>query len=677
MRWIVRGLGLLVLIVLLGAGALLLIPSKKIARLAEQQFEAATGRAMTLSDEVHPTLWPRLGVRTGAVTIANAAWSKAGPMLAAKGLDIGIDPMALIQGDIKVTKVEVLSPRILLERDAKGQGNWEFPAASGSGSGTAEGGAKGTAAPTETTDSAASGGGIQAFSLDKGVIKDGSVTWIDHGTGQKIALTKIDATLTIPKFTGPATLKMTAEANGKPLKLDGTLGEFSTFLGGKVVPVDLSSGIASSTIAFKGKLGTDPVAAQGALDATLKEPAALAALFGASAPDLPKGLGHDLVALKGNVTLAPEGSMHLRDGEVTLDGNHLTLASDVTFPKGRPHVSAQVGAGALDLTGLTAGSSSSTAATAQGGSQNGGQAATPASSGWSTDPIDVSGMQAVDADVALTADSIDFGAAKVGKTRIGVALNNGRAVVDLKQLQGYGGTVTGQMVANSRGGLSTTADLSAKGVAMQQLLGAFLDFKRLVANGDMTLKLAASGNSQAALVRSLSGSGRVGLGKGELQGLDLLGMLKTMNLNYVGAGAKTIFDSITASFTIDKGVLTNRDLSLKAPLLTAAGTGTVNLGDQTLNYTLTPTALEKSDGTGGISVPVTIQGPWAKPKFGLDLDALAKQKLDIEKGKLQDKAKSELAKKLGVTPDQGQSTQDAVKKKLQDEAKKGLLNLLK
>lgn len=659
MRWIIRGLGFIVAVALLAAGALLLIPSKRVAQLAERQFEAATGRAMTLSDQVHPTIWPRLGVRTGAVVIANAAWSKQGPMLAAKGLEIGLDPAALLQGKIKISKVEVLSPRILLERRRDGAGNWQFAPPGGA-----------AAAPPASSAPAGggAGGGIGAFSLDNGEIKDGTITWVDHATGQTIKLSKIDAKLAIPSFAGPATLKLSAEANGKPVTVSGTLGDFGAFMAGKVVGADLKANVAGSGLAFKGDIGTDPVAAKGHLTADLTDPGALAAILGTAVPDLPRGLGRKKIALDGDVTLAPEGSMHLRSGKLTLDGNHLQMAADVTFPKGRPLVRAQVEAGALDLSGLMAGG----AAAAPGGA-----GAQKGSGGWSRAPIDATGLDAADAQVSLSAGSVDLGVAKLGRTRILAKLDQGRAVVDLRQLSAYGGDTTGQLVVNGRSGLSIAADLAAKGVALRPLLSDLADYKRLDAKADLSLKLRASGNSQAALARTLAGSGRFGFGKGELQGLDLVGMLRTLNLNYVGEGAKTIFDSITASFTIDKGVLSNDDLTLKAPLLTATGKGTVDIAARTLDYTVTPVALSKADGTGGVKVPLQITGPWARPNFGLDVNALAGPRIDEAKQRLQDRAKQELGKQLGVTPQDGQSPQDALRKKLEDQAKKGILNLLK
>ncbi|MPQ92714.1 AsmA family protein [Thioclava sp. JE_KL1] len=660
MRWLFRALALVVLIALSLGGALLLIPSKKIAQIAEARFEEATGRKMTLSGSVHATIWPQLGVRTGRVEIANADWSKDGPMLSAKGLQIGVDPGALIGGEIRVSKVDVLSPNILLERRKDGTGNWEVTPPD-----AATGGQSASPNP-----SPGEGGGITAFSLDKAEISDGSVRWIDHASGQRIALTGLDASLALPSFDGPASLDLTGQVNGKALKVNGTLESFASFLAGDPAPTDLALTLDASSIGFKGTFGTAPLAAKGALTASVKDPTALAAIFGQTARDLPKGLGRDTITAKGDVTLGADGAVHLRGGKLTLDGNALSVAGDLSFAKGKPRIDAQIDAGALDLSALEGASGKAGAGGSSSGSGSG-------ASGWSTTPIDASGLRALDGKIALDASSIDFGTAKLGPTKAQITIDSGRAVADLRQVSAYGGSVTGQVVANARNGFSASADLVAKGVSMQPLLSDLADYTRLDAKADLALKLLASGNSEAALARSLSGSGNVAFGKGALEGLDLVGMLRTLDLNYVGEGAKTIFDQITASFTIADGVLSNDDLALKAPLLSAAGKGRVDIGAQSLDYTVTPTALSKADGTGGVKVPLSITGPWAKPKFGLDMKALSGDKVDAAKQDLKAKAEAEIAKKLGITPQEGQSTEDAAKQKLKEEAAKGLLKLFK
>ena len=157
----------------------------------------------------------------------------------------------------------------------------------------------------------------------------------------------------------------------------------------------------------------------------------------------------------------------------------------------------------------------------------------------------------------------------------------------------------------------------------------------LVGTGDLQLSFLGSGASVDAIMHSLKGSGSIALSKGEILGLDIAGMLRTMDTNYVGAGQKTIFDAITATFQIAQGVLTNDDLAFSSEYLTAAGKGWVGLGERNQKYRISATALAGAVGEEGITAPLIIGGTWAKPTFALDLAALAEQKLGAEKARLE------------------------------------------
>jgi AsmA protein len=206
-------------------------------------------------------------------------------------------------------------------------------------------------------------------------------------------------------------------------------------------------------------------------------------------------------------------------------------------------------------------------------------------------------------------------------------------------------------------------------------------YERLVGTGDMSVKFLGVGNSLDAIMNSLSGSGNLRFGKGEILGLDIAGMLRTLDASYVGAGQKTIFEAITASFTIDKGVLRNDDLAFKAPYVTATGAGSVGIGARVLDYRLRPTALAAVDGTGGVMVPLLITGPWAAPKFRLDLEGIAKERLQDEAKKLEERARAEAKaaeararaqleqkaqEELGIVRQEGESLEDAAKRRAQE-----------
>lgn len=649
MRWIVRILAGVLTLVVLGFGALALIPAERVAQVAAGEFERITGRALTIEGSVRPSFWPVLGVQTGPVTVANADWSTAGPLLRAEGVAIAADMRALLRGEVRITGLTLDAPALVLERNAAGEANWQ-----------------GGATPT-----GAEPGAVAPFALDAARITGGSLRWIDHAAGRDVVLTGIAAEAALPAFDGPATVTGSAQIDGAPVGIEARIDRFAEFAAGRVVPVEARLTAGGSSVALEGRAGSSPAVAEGRLEADLADLAALAALAGAAAPELPEGLGRRDRRLTGQVTLAPAGSLHLRGGTLQLDGNALALEADLTFPDPRPRLAARITAGTVTLRGL-------------GG---GGAAAAPDDPGWSAAGIDVSALGAMDAEVSFAAEALDLGMARTGPARVTMVLDRARAVFETRGIAAYGGAIAGQFVVNGRGGLSVGGDLTLAGLAMEPLLRDLAGWDRLIAAGDVRLKFLGVGNSMAAIMASLSGEGRLTLGRGEIRGLDLAGMLRTLDASHVGEGARTIFDSLGASFTMDKGVLRSDDLKLVAPLLDATGKGTVGIGARVLDYRLVPRAMAQADGTGGISVPLLITGPWSAPRFRLDLQALADQKLEEEKARLEAEARARAqaaveakAAELGVVPQEGESLEDAARRRAQEaldaEAQRALRRLL-
>ena len=162
-------------------------------------------------------------------------------------------------------------------------------------------------------------------------------------------------------------------------------------------------------------------------------------------------------------------------------------------------------------------------------------------------------------------------------------------------------------------------------------------------------------------------------------------MIRNFDAAYVGEGSKTVFDDITASFTIAVGTLRNDDLNFTASLLMATGAGALDLGAQTVDYRLVPVALAAQIDEG-ISVPVLITGPWSNVKYRPDLKSLLDRELEEEKEKLKAaarareaelkaKAEAKLVEELGVTRGEGQSVEEAVKDGLEEKAKDALRSL--
>ena len=667
MRWLARVAGSLLLLALLAAAALFLVPTETVGRLAAAQIEKLTGRAVMIEGGLRPTIWPQIGVRTGPVTLQNAPWSKSGPMLRAEGLDLSIDAAALFGGTVRVTGIKLTAPQILLERAADGSVNWDLTAPAPAAKDPVAGNDGAPAAPQQAAT---------PFSIDRAEIVGGTLRYLDHGSGDSLTLTDLALDARLPDFQGEADIRATAMMNGQAGTFSGTVNGFAGFLDGNVMPVTFSGSLAGAEASFDGRFGLSPLAGEGKIDLTLRDGPAVFALLGRASPGLPPGLGRDRIALSGMATLTPKGSAHLREGVIMLDDNRLAGAFDLVPGAERPMLTAQVTAGALDLSAWGGSTGSGSAGTAA--------ASAPVDGGWSTAPLDASGLGAMDADISLGADSIDLGTIALGRTQASVRVDAARAVVDLREVAAYGGTIAGQVIVNARKGLSARINLSMTALALQPLLSALAGTDRLTGTGDLRMNLLGSGSSQDALMRSLEGEASLALRNGELRGLDLAGMIRTLDAGYVGEGASTVFDAITASFAVAGGVARNSDMALTAPLITATGAGLADIGGQRLDYRITPLTLGGQALHPDVQVPVLISGPWAAPKVRLDLESLAERKFEEEKQKLEERARAEIEQKLqeetGIVPQAGESLEDTARRAaeefLQNEAEKALERLL-
>ena len=379
------------------------------------------------------------------------------------------------------------------------------------------------------------------------------------------------------------------------------------------------------------------------------------AALGLGAVDLPRGLGR-AARLSAEATYTADGRLSLRDLVAVLDQNRIAGAADIDLA-GKPRVVAELSAGALDLSALGG-------AGAEGSGTDGG------GSGWSTSPIDASPLGLADASVTLRADSIDTGVTKLGATRAKLALEQARAVLTLSPATAFGGNLSGTFVANGRKGFSVRGDLKAKGIDMQALLTDLAGIDRFSGAAEADLAFLGSGASMDAIMRSLSGEGRIDVGRGVISGIDLDKLFRSGAVT----GGTTVFDSLTGSYTISGGNLQNDDLKLQLSSFRVDGTGRIGLGARDLDYLVTPVAFESDDSTG-LRVPVRVTGPWSGPRIRPDLDAATKARLEEEKDKLEEKAKEALQEKLDLTIEDGQSTEEAVKDRIEDEAAKQLKKL--
>lgn len=624
--------------IIVAVAAVFMLPSEKIAKIAVDQLEAMTGREVSVEGGVEISFYPVLGVKTGPMSISNAPWSNGGAMLRAEAVNIGVETAAILRGVVRVSTMELVRPEILLERHKDGRGNWQLDTGG---------------APGGDADGSADGLGL---SIETAKITDGSLVFLDHANGSKSTISDVDIALKIPNLAGRADIRAILRPAGKPVTIVAGIDGFTAFLAGTMVPVTVRVDAAGGDAEFGG-LASAHVNAKGKISADINDSTAFLSALGMGGVDVPRGFGR-AISINALAVVTKGELINLREMVAQLDQNRIAGAVDITLGAARPFVTARIKAGAIDLSGM---------AGADGAS---------ASSGWSKSAIDASGLSAINGKMRITATSIDLGDLKFGATDVGITIDRARAVVKLSKLAGYGGVFGGQVVANNRAGLSVGGTVTARGVEMQDLLGDMAGITRFSGKANGEVNFLGSGQSVDTIMRSLKGKGQFSVGQGTISGIDLDRLMSKGD----GSGGTTVFDTLAASFTMSKGVVSNSDLKMELPRIVATGKGAIGLGARDINYLVTPVALAARGGKG-LAIPVRIRGPWSGPKIVPDLKAaidlnLAEEKKAIEE-KVEARVKEEIQGRLGLTVEDGQSIEDAIGKKVEDELTKGLLKLLK
>ena len=215
-----------------------------------------------------------------------------------------------------------------------------------------------------------------------------------------------------------------------------------------------------------------------------------------------------------------------------------------------------------------------------------------------------------------------------------MVLKNGLMKVRLPELQAYGGKGLGTIQVD--GGVPVarvTGNFTVNNVSALPLLTDAMALEWVAGNGSISIGFTAQGLNQRALVQTLTGQGRFAFTDGAIVGVNIPQMVRGF-----GQGSdsgldrdetlKTDFSELSGTFGIVKGIVTNKDLNLVGPLIRVTGAGQIDLPARSLDYAAMPKIVASLEGQGGgdatgVTIPVRIEGPWAKPRIIPDLEGLA------------------------------------------------------
>jgi AsmA protein len=273
-----------------------------------------------------------------------------------------------------------------------------------------------------------------------------------------------------------------------------------------------------------------------------------------------------------------------------------------------------------------------------------------------------------------------------------VSARDGLIRLDPMSAKLYDGSYRGRIVLDATGDIPLLdVDQSLEALRMEGLLGDLAEVDQLA--GLMSAKLAAKGRGRTdeEMIRALAGTVSMNLADGVYRGMDIWheirkarALIRRDPAPQASGPAETRINALELSGQLADGVLRSERMIAEIPFLRLTGKGAVDLLQQGLDYRFqakvfeTPTFPDGDtlDDLTGLSIPLTITGPVASPKVGVDLAGLAANAAA-------QKAREKLIERLGLdepqeAPAAEGEQQPAEKKeeKPRDLLKKGLRDLL-
>ncbi len=707
--------GLIGLVCTLIAGATFVyfaVPTGYVRDRAIAEVKQRTGRTLTVAGGASFTVYPRLGVELENVALSGPPGMESETFVQMERLTLAIPLWPLMKRELAVDELVLVRPVIQLAVDAQGRRTWDFtPPARGSAQEVApiepgdigqdgEASSTTTVATSEPTQKKRSAG-LAGLSLGDVRIEEGEVRYANLLTKSTERLTNVNVQLALTQIDAPFEATGSVVWHKKALPFSARLETLKSFIESSPAHLVLALDAEHVDASYDGTLDLASAALlDGAMTLATPSLRELAAWTGAKLPPV-GGLGP--LDLKSNVRVAG-ATTALSKATLTLDGAKAT--GDLSLDRGgeRPLIKGNIaidtlnlntylaedGAGAMvaaKTTGKKKPKTDDTASEAAEIDETASIEAAPAAkpkkkrasgSGWSTEPIDVRGLSVIDADMTIASGGLLYKDIKIGKSQIVLTLTGGLLKARLPQLQAYGGKGVGAVQLDGTAAVpKLQANVTVNGVAARPLLTDAMALDWIEGTGSLSFGLMSEGKSEKALIGGLNGQSRFAFTDGAIVGMNIPQMVRGLGKGKVSGlkrddSLKTDFSELSGTVSITSGIATNKDLSVVGPLIRIAGAGTVDLPAQQLDYAVMPKIVASLEGQGGtdatgVTIPVRIDGPWAKPRITPDFAALAKDPEAIANtvkelgGKLKDSDKKKINKTLEkLTGKSGANVDDLV-----------------
>lgn len=626
MKKLLIGLAVVVVLLIAAGVVISLIPLDSYKGEIQARVKEATGRDLRIDGDISLSLFPPVAVSVEDVGFANAPGATTPEMATIDRLDVALQILPLLGGEVAIDRFILEGPVINLEIDEQGRANWQLQ--------TAE--AEAAPAPSaESGEESTGGAAVSDLRLGDVRIVDGTLNFVNRQNGQEIMVSDVNMSLSLPSLAEPFAADGSAVWNGEEIALEIEAASPRALMAGETTEVAMNVESSPVTFTFDGAArNAEALGLQGPLTLDVPSIRELAEWTG-NPLELPgEGLGPFNVSGQLEMTGA---KVALTEATLKLDEINGEGQFSVDATGAKPMIKAELTVDRLNVNPYLPPEQPAAEAGEAGGT-DGGAAGGDAGGEWSDEPIDVSALDALNADLAFNAGGIQYRDVQIGQSRLTVVLQDAKLTADLAEMQLYEGSGKGTVVLDgSQGAPAVSADFDLANFQAGPFLNDLAKFDRLLGTTETQISVRGTGASQRELVSNLNGNGSVMFRDGAIKGVNIAAMIRNISTGALGEGfdeaAQTDFAELSGTFTIDQGIVRNDDLSMVAPLLRMTGAGEIPLPSRTVDYVVRPKLVGSIEGQGGaqdlagVGVPIKVTGPWHDISWQPDLEGLLKDQV--------------------------------------------------
>jgi uncharacterized protein involved in outer membrane biogenesis len=561
--------------------------------LAREQAREATGRELEIAGpiDLQVSLTPRIELND--ISFSNAEWGSESTMATVSRFELEVELLPLIFGEINVKRLIMVEPRILIETDAAGRGNWVFESAAAEDPDTTP----------DTAPNEAGAGRLPAVHLF--VLENGFLIYRDGRSGES-------TTVALDRLAGeaessfePLRISALGRIGDAPFKLQGSFGPLGALTEGGDLSLGLSVETGEAVLAVDGRIADLSGSSQVELTLSAKGPS-LAPLGGLAGVDLP-ALGPFEVSarVEGGADVYQLSGLGVKLGASDLSGS-----IEATLTGARPEITGSLISRRLDLADLTAGEG--TAAEPEGPASPYVFLPTPL-------PLDALGL--VDATFDLRVREFALSPqVSLHDLEMKARLRGGELTVDPLAAVLAEGELQGGLTLDAREApAGLTLNLRGRNIDLGRLARETGVDSGLEGRVGLDLEVNGRGGSPRAIASSLSGSAAMASPGGRIdnQLFKVLAVgLDSITGPLLGSESQAALNCFVVQFDFEQGLGRSRALALDSEAMTLTGEGTLDLRSEALDLDFDTATRQPS--LASLAVPFKVGGTLKNPKVSAD-----------------------------------------------------------